>query len=196
MFSFRPLTGRTLSVTAYAVPAPPFGGAGAQRLRGFCGEKLKSGTKTLMAWQRSFCPLTGMVLMLNLMKKSAPFSPPYGDGTEFIPERIIAKRFSPPYGDGTTFTEQQGDLFSFSPPYGDGTSMRELVARTGLFSPPYGDGTGSLQCSIRKEKVFAPLRGWYQKKMYYRRYEYVFAPLRGWYTKYITEDRKMEELNA
>ena len=76
-FRFRPLTGRTLSVTAYAVPAPPkggawyrvmaaakappFGGAGAQRLRGFCGEKLKSGTKTLMAWQRSFCPLTGMV---------------------------------------------------------------------------------------------------------------------------------------
>ena len=45
-----------------------------------------------------------------------------------------------------------------------------------MFSPPYGDGTGSLQCSIRKEKVFAPLR--------------------GWYTKYITEDRKMEELNA
>ena len=27
MFSFRPLTGRTLSVTAYAVPAPPKGGA-------------------------------------------------------------------------------------------------------------------------------------------------------------------------
>ena len=26
--------------------------------------------------------------------------------------------------------------------------------------------------------------------------EMVFAPLRGWYTKYITEDRKMEELNA
>lgn len=25
---------------------------------------------------------------------------------------------------------------------------------------------------------------------------FVFAPLRGWYTKYITEDRKMEELNA
>ena len=24
----------------------------------------------------------------------------------------------------------------------------------------------------------------------------VFAPLRGWCTKYITEDRKMEELNA
>ena len=24
----------------------------------------------------------------------------------------------------------------------------------------------------------------------------VFAPLRGWYTKYITEYRKMEELNA
>ena len=55
--SFRPLAGRTLSVTAYAVPAPPtgelnigvngscksspFGRAGAQRLRGFCGDKLK-----------------------------------------------------------------------------------------------------------------------------------------------------------
>ena len=26
--------------------------------------------------------------------------------------------------------------------------------------------------------------------------EEVFAPLRGWYTKYITEYRKMEELNA
>ena len=55
--SFRPLTGITLSVTAYAVPAPPsgelnigvsgsyksspFGRAGAQRLRGFCGDKLK-----------------------------------------------------------------------------------------------------------------------------------------------------------
>lgn len=25
---------------------------------------------------------------------------------------------------------------------------------------------------------------------------FVFAPLRGWYTKYITEYRKMEELNA
>ena len=25
---------------------------------------------------------------------------------------------------------------------------------------------------------------------------WVFAPLRGWYTKYITEYRKMEELNA
>ena len=117
--------------------------------------------------------------MLNLMKKSAPFSPPYGDGTEFIPERIIAKRFSPPYGDGTTFTEQQGDLFSFSPPYGDGTSMRELVARTGLFSPPYGDGTGSLQCSIRKEKVFAPLRGWYFGKSVNASEGLGFRPLTG-----------------
>lgn len=26
--------------------------------------------------------------------------------------------------------------------------------------------------------------------------EFVFAPLREWYTKYITEYRKMEELNA
>ena len=89
----------------------------------------------------------------------------------------------------------------FSPPYGDGTASRFDMTDSNEFSPPYGDGTGSLQCSIRKEKVFAPLRGWYlmenfmlnvmdvfaplrgwyQKKMYYRRYEYVFAPLRGWY---------------
>lgn len=101
---------------------------------------------------------------------------PYGDGTEKFVNGAKNVAFSPPYGDGTTFTEQQGDLFSFSPPYGDGTYFvsRDWVAYK--FSPPYGDGTGSLQCSIRKEKVFAPLR--------------------GWYTKYITEDRKMEELNA
>ena len=38
----------------------PFGRAGAQRLRGFCGDKLTSGTRTLMTWQRSFCPLAGI----------------------------------------------------------------------------------------------------------------------------------------
>ena len=44
-----------------------------------------------------------------------------------------------------------------------------------MFSPPYGDGTNSNRVEFRIS---------------------VFAPLRGWYTKYITEDRKMEELNA
>ena len=65
--------------------------------------------------------------------------------------------------------------------------------------------------------VFAPLRGWYRHslsiQMELRSFRPltgmvlhrlllfllsrpVFAPLRGWYTKYITEDRKMEELNA
>ena len=41
--------------------------------------------------------------MKKINISSNMFSPPYGDGTEFIPERIIAKRFSPPYGDGTNF---------------------------------------------------------------------------------------------
>lgn len=44
--------------------------------------------------------------------------------------------------------------------------------------------------------VFAPLRGWYLFSMAASYLYLVFAPLRGWYTKYITEDRKMEELNA
>ena len=38
-----------------------------------CGDKLKSGTRTLMAWQRSFRPLTGMVQakeMKNLARSS------------------------------------------------------------------------------------------------------------------------------
>ena len=44
--------------------------------------------------------------------------------------------------------------------------------------------------------VFAPLRGWYQVFSVHAPHREVFAPLRGWYTKYITEYRKMEELNA
>ena len=46
------------------------------------------------------------------------------------------------------------------------------------------------------QEVFAPLRGWYNHVEPDEEEDYVFAPLRGWYTKYITEDRKMEELNA
>ena len=72
------------------------------RLRGFCGEKLKSGTKTLMAWQRSFCPLTGMVPTLVINSNGTPkFSPPYGDGTNFLSTHAGSVVFSPPYGDGT-----------------------------------------------------------------------------------------------
>lgn len=44
--------------------------------------------------------------------------------------------------------------------------------------------------------VFAPLRGWYENEMSDAVNKKVFAPLRGWYAKYITEYRKMEELNA
>ena len=40
--------------------------------------------RTALTSSTSFRPLTGMVLMLNLMKKSAPFSPPYGDGTYYV----------------------------------------------------------------------------------------------------------------
>lgn len=64
-----------------------------------------------------------------------------------------------------------------------------------MFSPPYGDGTNSNRVEFRIS-VFAPLRGWYNEMCNLRRANRVFAPLRGWYTKYITEYRKMEELNA
>lgn len=64
-----------------------------------------------------------------------------------------------------------------------------------MFSPPYGDGTNSNRVEFRIS-VFAPLRGWYLQVPHKHGDQRVFAPLRGWYTKYITEDRKMEELNA
>ena len=64
-----------------------------------------------------------------------------------------------------------------------------------MFSPPYGDGTNSNRVELRIS-VFAPLRGWYCDQPAFSVGCQVFAPLRGWYTKYITEDRKMEELNA
>ena len=75
-WGFRPLTGRTLSVTAYAVPAPPeggslspgngscksspFGRAGTQRLRGFCGDKLKCCTFEHPTGVVRFRPLAGI----------------------------------------------------------------------------------------------------------------------------------------
>ena len=60
--------------------------------------------------------------MLNLMKKSAPFSPPYGDGTEFMMKKACDNKFSPPYGDGTRLFNPHSLVVKFSPPYGDGTS--------------------------------------------------------------------------
>lgn len=44
--------------------------------------------------------------------------------------------------------------------------------------------------------ILAPLRGWYFLAGFFLCSQLVFVPLRGWYTKYITEYRKMEELNA
>ena len=44
--------------------------------------------------------------------------------------------------------------------------------------------------------VFAPLWGWYKEADGSKGLVSIFAPLRGWYTKYITEYRKMKELNA
>ena len=57
----------------------------------------------------------------------------------------------------------------------NGCSERPTSVATS-FRPLNGDGTAFC--------VFANIT------------EPVFAPLRGWYTKYITEYRKMEELNA
>lgn len=56
-----------------------------------------------MAWQRSFRPLTGMVLYDYQIKGFfKEFSPPYGDSTEIIAMMQGAPEFLPPYGDGTT----------------------------------------------------------------------------------------------
>lgn len=57
-----------------------------------------------MAWQRSFRPLTGMVLR----------------ATEKYPGRKV---FSPPYGDGTRIVYVNGEQVGLSPPYGDGTTL-------------------------------------------------------------------------
>lgn len=64
-----------------------------------------------------------------------------------------------------------------------------------VFAPLWGwyqeaDGSKGLV------SIFAPLRGWYHSGQAERTALLVFAPLRGWYTKYITEYRKMKELNA
>ena len=85
---------------------------------------------------------------------------------------------------------------SFLSPYGDGTYPVMDNAYIDLFSPPYGDSTPTYVRFLVAEHVFAPLRGWYGNSFDISGNVFVFAPLRGWYTKYITEYRKMEELNA
>ena len=72
----------------------------------------------------------------------------------------------------------------------------EPVDTATWFSPPYGDGTAECSVKFTGNQVFAPLRGWYKNQTNSVCKILVFAPLRGWYTKYITEYRKMEELNA
>ena len=57
--------------------------------------------------------------MLNLMKKSAPFSPPYGDGTAADVHQTRSNLFSPPYGDGTKVYYMSVDGNVFSTPYGE-----------------------------------------------------------------------------
>lgn len=83
----------------------------------------------------------------------------------------------------------------FSPPYGDGTNSNRVEFRISVFAPLRG---WYLQVPHKHgdQRVFAPLRGWYRQRRRNPKLFGVFAPLRGWYTKYITEDRKMEELNA
>lgn len=66
---------------------------------------------------------------------------------------------------------------------------------TNVFAPLRGWYAEMLD-KWRELMVFAPLRGWYYMSRLIWDAVGVFAPLRGWYTKYITEYRKMEELNA
>ena len=59
--------------------------------------------------------------MRELVARTGLFSPPYGDGTEFMMEKACNCKFSPPYGDGTTTVANISGKVKFSPPYGDGT---------------------------------------------------------------------------
>lgn len=149
--------------------SPPYGDKSKSALQGLdrqqmtfpspCGEKLKFGTRTLMAWQRSFRPLTGMVLYDYQIKGFfKEFSPPYGDGTMRINGISVDVEFSPPYGDGTYMGCVMRYWFAFSPPYGDGTSTLLSLRMRKKFSPPYGDGT--FQKSLaRATEGFSPPYG-------------------------------------
>ena len=75
----------------------PFGRAGAQRLRGFCGDKLKC-----------YYDLQDVIFGVG-------FPSPCGDGTFDFGVSRNATRFSPPYGDGTTSMRARRMLVSFRP---------------------------------------------------------------------------------
>lgn len=68
---------------------------------------------------------------------------------------VVAIMFPSPYGDGTLPVNKFHDYFTFSPPYGEAGAQR--LRRF------CGD---KLKCKIRvqrvrMDRVFAPLRGWY-----------------------------------
>ena len=110
--------------------SPPYGDKSKSALQGLdrqqmtfpspCGEKLKFGTRTLMAWQRSFRPLTGMVpKSFEEHGFVIGFSPPYGDGTAKSANITNPMEFSSPCGDGMTLFEEKVNEYRFSSPYGD-----------------------------------------------------------------------------
>ena len=145
-----------------------------------CGEKLKSGTRTLMAWQRSFRPLTGMVLtrrtgtscrccfrpLTGMLPKSFEehgfvigFSPPYGDGTCLPSSAYVNSLFSPPYGDGTTTPKYPVMDDAFPSPCGDKLKFTPLPSWLALvrFPSPCGDklqDTDSIYCDLPPEFSF------------------------------------------
>ena len=123
-----------------------------------------------------FRPLTGMVLMLNLMKKSAPV---------FAPLRGWYGKSKPNTGRDVVF----------APLWGWYRMTRRCTRLLTVFAPLRG-WYFIIEDRDGKTIVFAPLRGWYTLRYWPVSIIWVFAPLWGWYTKYITEDRKMEELNA
>lgn len=67
---------------------------------------------------------------------------------------------------------------SFSPPYGDSTACSRAMPTMIGFSPPYGDSTKRLALQRLENRVFAPLRGWYDKTMKINM-PYVFSPPYG-----------------
>ena len=83
----------------------------------------------------------------------------------------------------------------FAPLRGWYGKSKPNTGRDVVFAPLWGWYRMTRRCT-RLLTVFAPLRGWYTLRYWPVSIIWVFAPLWGWYTKYITEDRKMEELNA
>ena len=123
-----------------------------------CGEKLKSGTRTLMAWQRSFRPLTGMVLTRRTGTSCrCCFRPLTGMLPKSFEEHGFVIGFSPPYGDGTCLPSSAYVNSLFSPPYGDGTTTPKYPVMDDAFPSPCGDklqDTDSIYCDLPPEFSF------------------------------------------